>query len=393
MACRLLCHTRSLFGRSEVRRQSPKSLGPQGERYESDVTAILRERRLPMVTLKEIAAEAGVSVATVSRVLNYDSTLSVLPETRRLIIETAEALNYLTPRARRQQQLEPSAGQIALMPFLSPEKELADPYYVALRLGIERGCGAVGKEMLKLYTENAQVRPTIPAGIEGLIAIGVRNSDCASWLRSQVRHLVFADGLPFDDDVDIVETDVAQAMERLLDSLGAMGYRRIGFIGWSESDGDGTAAGQEARCAVYVARMTATGGFSPAHCLLAENSEDSGYRLALDMLANADRPDCIVAGNDTLAVGAYRAIHELGLAIPADVSVASFNDISVAQFMTPPLSTVHLPAEEIGETAVAMLMEQIGGRGVPKRSILRARMIWRGSTRPRPSVRRVGKIY
>jgi LacI family transcriptional regulator len=82
-----------------------------------------------------------------------------------------------------------------------------------------------------------------------------------------------------------------------------------------------------------------------------------------------------------MAVGAYRAIHEHGLSIPDDIAVASFNDISVAQFMNPPLSTVHLPAEEIGETAVELLLERAGGRELAKRITLASRLIWRGSTR------------
>ena len=83
-----------------------------------------------------------------------------------------------------------------------------------------------------------------------------------------------------------------------------------------------------------------------------------------------------------MAVGAYRAIHEFGLKIPEDIAVASFNDISVAQFLNPPLSTVRLPSEEIGESAVDMLLERIAGRSTAKRSILASRIIWRGSTRP-----------
>jgi LacI family transcriptional regulator len=82
-----------------------------------------------------------------------------------------------------------------------------------------------------------------------------------------------------------------------------------------------------------------------------------------------------------MAVGAYRALHELGLRIPQDIAVASFNDISVAQFLNPPLSTVHLPSEEIGETSVDLLMERIAGRQTAKHIVLAARMIWRGSTK------------
>ena len=106
-----------------------------------------------MVTIKEIAKAVGVSSATVSRVLNFDATLSVAPATRQSIIETAEALNYATPRARKNaaQQQQQGLNKIALVHFLRPEQELIDPYYVGVRLGIESRCQALKIETVRVY--------------------------------------------------------------------------------------------------------------------------------------------------------------------------------------------------------------------------------------------------
>jgi LacI family transcriptional regulator len=130
-------------------------------------------------------------------------------------------------------------------------------------------------------------------------------------------------------------------------------------------------------------------GLYDEHYIQNDNgTEEGGYRAARKLLTERGKVDALVMFNDNMAVGAYRAIHELGLNIPDDIAVASFNDISVAQFMNPPLSTVHLPAEEIGETAVELLLERAGGRDLAKRITLASRLIWRGSTRhavtPRP---------
>ena len=95
-----------------------------------------------MVTLKEIAAAVGVSSATVSRVLNYDATLSISNRKRQAIIETAEKLNYATPRNRNRANAQ-GLTKLALVHFLRPEQELVDPYYVSLRLGIESRCAAL----------------------------------------------------------------------------------------------------------------------------------------------------------------------------------------------------------------------------------------------------------
>jgi LacI family transcriptional regulator len=111
------------------------------------------------------------------------------------------------------------------------------------------------------------------------------------------------------------------------------------------------------------------------------NTEEGGYRGTHALLTEGGKVEALVLFNDNMAVGAYRAIHELGLRIPDDIAVASFNDISVAQFLNPPLSTVHLPSEEIGETAVDLLVERARGRELAKRVVLATQLIWRNSTR------------
>ena len=103
--------------------------------------------------------------------------------------------------------------------------------------------------------------------------------------------------------------------------------------------------------------------------------------MAKALLSRKTTPDCLVTCNDNMAIGAYRAIHELGLRIPDDIAVASFNDIPVAQFLAPPLSTVKIPAELIGETAVDLLLERIAGRDLGKKVTLATEIVWRDSCR------------
>lgn len=337
-----------------------------------------------MVTLKQIASAVGVSQATVSRVLNFDATLSVAPQTRQSIIETAEALNYATPRARQRAKAdrEESPTKIALVHFLRPEQELADPYYVAMRLGIESRAAALRVETIKVYHSEALPDAGIIAAASGVIAIGMQEDDHIAFLKSHARQLVFADYSPLDDEIDAVESDFIIVTRRLLASLHGAGYRRIGFVGWQDLNDQGGFRGPEKRHVAYVEWMQAAGLYDADICQIDRNTEESGYRLTQSVLSRPNRPKALICCNDNMAVGAYRAIHELGLKIPQDIAVASFNDISVAQFLNPPLSTVHLPAAEIGETAVDMLMERIAGRQIAKRTVLAARMIWRGSAKP-----------
>jgi LacI family transcriptional regulator len=334
-----------------------------------------------VVTLKEIARAVGVSPATVSRVLNFDQTLSVGAAKRQAIIETAEAMNYATPRARNRANQQ-GLSKIALVHFLRPDQELIDPYYVGLRLGIESRCQALKIETVKVYHTDLLPEASLLQGASGVIAIGRHDPNEVAWLRRHSRAIVFADFSPPADEFDSVEADLTVATRKLLQSLTQAGYRRIAFAGWVDVYNGVARTLPEKRSRAYMQWMNEAGLFDERICLTDRNTEECGYTLTRRILAERDRPDALVTGNDNMAVGAYRAIHEMGLRIPDDIAVASFNDISVAQFLNPPLTTVHLPAEEIGENAVELLLERASGRELPKRVTLATSIRWRGSTRP-----------
>jgi LacI family transcriptional regulator len=333
-----------------------------------------------MVTIKEIAKAVGVSSATVSRVLNFDTTLSVTAQKRQAIIETAEALNYETPR-NRNRAAHQVLNKIALVHFLRPDQELIDPYYVGVRLGIESRCQALKIETVKAYHTDSLPEPTFLQNASGVIAIGRHDEPEIAWLRRHNKIVVFADFAPTSDDFDSVESDLMLATRKLLQSLTQMGYRRIAFAGWVDVYNGVARPLPEKRCRAYMQWMSEAGLFDERLCLTENNTEESGYRLTRAILSESNRPDALITCNDNMAVGAYRAVHELGLTIPDDIAIASFNDISVAQFLNPPLSTVRLPSEEIGETAVELLLERVAGRELAKRITLASQLIWRGSTR------------
>ncbi|MBS1165686.1 MAG: msmR [Proteobacteria bacterium] len=333
-----------------------------------------------MATLKTIAKAAGVSSTTVSRVLNSDQTLSISEQKRRAIIEAAEAMNYAPPRVRK------SAGRntlrrVALVHFLRPEHELVDPYYVSVRLGVESRCQTLRMETVRVYGSDRLPEPTLLENAAGVIAIGSFEPDYIAWLERYGRQVVFADSIPSGEEFDAVASDLSVAMRKLLNALASRGYKRIAYAGWigrAESDPHG-----EIRCRTYVAWMREHGGFDPAYCATElnpdHNPEQLGYQMAERLMGQPSRPDAIITCNDNMAIGVYRKLQELGLSIPGDVAVASFNDIPTAPFLTPPLTTVRLPAEQIGEVAVDLLRERLGGRTLVKQITLASQIVWRAS--------------
>lgn len=340
-----------------------------------------------MVTIKEIAKAVGVSSATVSRVLNYDATLSITEAKRQAIIETAEALNYLTPRNRPRPARAPltpdhSGARIGIVHFLRPEDELADPYYIGVRMGIEQRARAQRIEVHTIYRSEGLPPADEIRGAAGIIALGMHTDVEIDWVRQINANLVLADFAPNIDLFDIVASDLSYATIRLLDQLFAAGYRRFGFLGDDRPSGNVRYPANEERAKTFKEWTVRNGLFNPAHYLLAQELRfESGYRLACQLMAQSDLPEVLVTSNDNVAIGAYRAIQERGLSIPRDIAVASFNDIPAAQFLAPPLTTVRIPAERIGENAFDLLLEQINGRDYVKRVTIATELIWRESCR------------
>ena len=150
-----------------------------------------------MVTIKQIADAVGVSSATVSRVLNFDSTLSVSAQTRKSIVETAEALNYATPRNRNRKSDQTRLGQkIALVHFLRPDQELVDPYYVGIRLGIESRCQALKIETVKVYhTDSMPDASLLQNAVNNIVALGPQGALTGPASRGDAALLAYCEDL------------------------------------------------------------------------------------------------------------------------------------------------------------------------------------------------------
>jgi len=347
-----------------------------------------------MVTIKEIAKAVGVSSATVSRVLNYDPALSISAGKRQAIIETAEALNYATPRNRNKTngnngQTSPTQlPRLAIVHFLEPSDELADPYYIGVRLGIENRCRNLNTEIVKVFHSDTLPDPALLQSVPGVIVIGKHSDTEIAWLEQHCRHVVFADFDPHSDTIDCVHSDMVTATNKILNHLDAMGYSRIAFIGSYEHLNGETQRFGERRCKAYIEWHKARDRFDPDLLALGESCDsgqnlrlETGYMLAQEILSLKELPDIIVTANDNVAIGTYRAVSEAGLKIPDDIAVVSYNDIPVAQFLNPPLSTVKIHGEHIGETAVDLLLERLSGREFTKNVTIATEMIWRDSCR------------
>ncbi|MBU0934948.1 MAG: LacI family DNA-binding transcriptional regulator [Spirochaetes bacterium] len=338
-----------------------------------------------MATLKEIAEQTGVSIATVSRVLNYDETLSVSPDKRKLILEVAEQLDYVPPGRKNgtsgSRKGRKPRRRIGLIHFLSVEEELDDPYYISIRIGIERKCRECGYELILLYKRDDSYHAEELRNVDGLIAIGKFSRSDIYSIRQHCRDIVVVDSSPCEEEIDSVVVEVDQTMTHILDFALDQGFRRIGFFGGFEKYAEYRTYLGEKRYTAYVEYMKEKGLFDERYVFLETLSAKSGYHLFKEAWQKGNLPELIIAGNDTTALGIMKAVYEAGLKIPEDISLIGINDIPTAQYTFPPLTTVKLYSEFMGETAVELLTERLEYRRIPKKVTIPSHLVIRGSCR------------
>lgn len=340
-----------------------------------------------MATLKEIADRVGVSLTTVSRVINYDETLSISPEKRQLIFEAAEELNYETPRSRKLSRSRKKSGsaefRIGLIHFISADEELKDPFFLSIRIGIEKKCQEFNYDVVKLSDNGFGYPLERMREMNGLIAVGKFKVSDIRLFEAQCENLVVVDSSPLEDEIDSVVVDVDRAMDKILTFALEQGFSKIGYWGWVESEADYVTRLGEKRYTAFVDFLEKRNLFNADYVYM--NTPDTkiqgGYTHFMDAYKKGLLPELIVAGNDSEAIGIMKAIRETGLRIPDDISIIGMNDIPVAQYTFPALTTVKFYSQFMGETAVALLKERFEHRRIAKKVTLPCRLVIRESCR------------
>ncbi|KZL90989.1 LacI family DNA-binding transcriptional regulator [Clostridium magnum] len=328
-----------------------------------------------MATIKDIAEKAEVSIATVSRILNFDETISVSENTKKKIFEIADELNYITPRKRKNKKQE--YKNIGIVHWYSDKEELEDPYYLSIRIGVERKCE---EEHINFTRINKGDNYDKFEKFDGIVAIGkFGDIDIAKFDRL-TSNIVFVDSSPHENKYDSVVIDFRKAVNSALDYLVSLGHKDIIYIGGEEYINDNKDKIVDYRTETYRDYMKSIGSYDSNNMLLGRFSHADGYRLVKEFLLKKNRQIAFLIASDSMAIGAYKAVMEAGLNIPKDISIVGFNDISTAKYMTPALSTVKVYTDFMGETAVELILERLkNGRSICKKVIIPTKLMVRES--------------
>lgn len=328
------------------------------------------------VTIKDIASVAGVSPATVSRVLNYDEDLQVTLETKKKVFEVAEQLSYEPVKKNNTAKKE-----IGLYFGIETNVEVEDTYYLSLRVEIESLLRVKGHSMPMITSSDTR---SSVRNIDGIICIGMFSRDDIHWLESLQKPLVFADANPNPDKFSAVNFDLDRATRKALNYLLELGHTEIGFIGGRDEVDqvdDPYYVGDE-RQDTFVRYLSERGLFKPNLLKLGAYTPRAGYEMFHELMDEAERPTAIMIANDSMASGCYKAAHELGIRIPEDISLIGFNDLPNAQYMIPPLTTIRLDVNYLSEFVIDLVEKTIGHELLlPIQIVVPSNLIVRKSTK------------
>ena len=327
-----------------------------------------------MATIRDIAERAQVSISTVSRVLNYDETLSVNAATKKRIFEIAEELEY---RGKNQKKRKRRLS-LLLINYYSLEGEVEDPYYLSVRIAIERRAAELGYRLVSI-SEKDEFRVS---GMDGVICLGTFGTEELKRIDELERPTIFVDSNPNYDKYDSIVFDLRRETRRILDYLWEKGHRRIGFIGGNDMEGPGTFAETDKRTLEYRAFMEEKKEEGVSYERIGAFTSRMGFRLMNELMALPEPPTAVFVANDSLAVGCLNAISRAGKRCPEDFSIMGFNDIPTAKYMVPPLTTMRLYMDFMGERAVDLLSDRIlTKRELPVQVTLPAKLMIRESVK------------
>lgn len=322
------------------------------------------------MTLKEIAKEAGVSISTVSRVINKKSPHAASKEVQDKIWGIVRRTGYTPNKTARDLKLgasyqpEALSRSIACL-FARTEDSKSDVFFSTLARSIEQE--AFKRNFVLKYSFTAidihhpnTFRLITDNHVDGVVILGRCEKHTLSFLK-QYFHCVAYTGLNvLDAKYDQIISDGLQASQTAMEHLMGLGHSRIGYIGETKS---------EDRYTGYRNVLNAHGvSFKKEYVVNVALSLEGGYRGAKELLKRKTDISAIFCSNDITAIGAMKAIKEDGLIIPRDISIISIDDIDTAQYLSPMLTTIHMPVEEMGQMTAKILIDRIeGGHHLPLR--------------------------
>jgi LacI family transcriptional regulator len=331
-----------------------------------------------MATIRDVAQECGVSVATVSYVLN-GSSLPVRAETRHKVLEAARRLNY-QPSGIARALVRRRMHIISTQFHVSATGLAIDAFSSGILQGILNAAGKTDYDVLvfsKPWPES-QAAYVRDRRADGILVVAPR-------LGSDTIPSLLAFGIPVVAlstsgelwGVPAVDIDNEAGARLAAEHLLSLGHRRIAHL-----MGDADQPSAAARRTGFRGAMAAAGAAVPEEYIVSGRYKgEVNYEQTRRLLQLAEPPTALFAGNDLIALSALEAARDLGVAVPGEFSIVGFDDIPTAAYVSPPLTTIRQPLPEIGGAAFNLLVARVEGQSVPPTTQrVEPQLVVRGST-------------
>jgi len=313
------------------------------------------------ITLKDIAEKCNVSISTVSRVLNDEAT-SLSEDERMQIINTAKELGY---RVKKKTEKNQKKSEIKIGCVLNRMKsKYEDPYFSGIIYGVEREL--IEQDRILHFTYD--IRDVVQGNIGemfpkneniGVLCIGPIDHASLEKLSGHVKFMMSVGAEP-DLNIDKVTVNFKQGSMMVVDHLVECGHWEIAFIG-GRSPFDMPLEKEQRFLGFQMAMAKHNLPVNPDWIEDGRFDINGGYEAMKKILSQKSIPTAVYTASDRMAYGAYKAIQEMGLSIPDDIAVASFDDIDMSEFVNPPLTTVRVHKEELGRTAARLMIQRMEG--------------------------------
>jgi len=319
------------------------------------------------VRLKDIAEKAGVSILTVSRVINDDKSRPVSQETKEKVWRLVKEMGY-----QRKNAFKYNGGKhfqkIGLI--LNDLPQVYDhPFYNLVIKGIEMELKDKGYSLSFSYTQKELNNPArlhrllSDEEADGIIILAeLINPDIYKEIKENFQNVVFVDNRQEDIQGDMVYIDREKAAYQAVKYLISQGHTEIAFVGAALLGSGESKLEDEDRFKGYQRALLEAGLPLREEWIKDDHWDlDGGYNKMKELLKLENLPTAIFGASDLMSIGAMRAIQEEGYQIPEDFSIVSYDDIKMAAYTNPPLTTVSVPKKEIGKMAVKLLLQRING--------------------------------
>jgi DNA-binding LacI/PurR family transcriptional regulator len=306
--------------------------------------------RAANASIRDVAQRAGVSIATVSRTVNGIST--VAPELAERVWSAVREVGYV-PNTQARALVSGRSHLLGLV-----VSEITNPFFPELvqefeNLAVEQGYEVfIGSTNYDAVRTEALIRRMLQRSVDGvaIMTFGIEE-ELIQKLVEHVFPLVFVDAGPDLPNIRVLKVDYRAGIHEAVQHLAALGHRQIAFI-----SGPLRMRSAVARCDAFLESMAELGlAVPPQHVVEGTHTMEGGIKAMEQILQSADLPTAIVCSNDMTALGVLHGLHRTTHSVPNDVSVVGFDDIHLAQFMLPPLTTVQMSCKHLAAAAVQAL--------------------------------------